>query len=139
MRVSAEQASSGLDIALTGMAAEVEHVIAVHVSNHGERAEYVTWVGVQASSGDLLADDRPRAPKLVDNPAPEPRELPPRGQLTVQFRLAASAVEGGFVGLAVLGTGERIFSAPAMPDAGTADIQEEVMRVVRQATRGDGG
>jgi hypothetical protein len=97
------------------------------------------WTGLETPAGDPLADDRPKATKLVDDPSPEPREVPSRGQLVAKFKVVASTVGGGFVGFAVLGTGERIYSVPAMPDTAIADFQDEILKAVNQAGSGDDG
>lgn len=119
----------GMDI-YSADAVEVEHVIALRVFNHGERPEHVMWTGLESPTGEPLADDRPEAAKIVDEPPPEPRELPPRGQIAVEFKLPADVIADGFVGYAALGTGERVYSVPATPDPGLGEIQSEIRDVV---------
>lgn len=111
---------------------ESEQIIAVRVFNHGERSEHVMWLGAESANGEPLADDRPKAPKIVDEPAPEGRELPPRGQVGVQFHVPTAAIADGFVGYAVLGTGERIYSPPAAPDPNLGEVQRMVQEKVRE-------
>lgn len=137
VRVIAYNDASGLDIYADRM--KVEHVIAVRVFNHGERPEYVIWMGLESVAGEPLIDDRPTAPKLVDNPAPDPRELPPRGQLGTQFPLTADLAAQGFVGYVVLGTGTRVYSVPALPDPGIAEIQADVMKAISEQVEPDQG
>lgn len=131
VRVMASHDASGLDIfeadSVTGT-----HVIRVRVFNHGERPEYVMWTGLESAAGEPLVDDRPTATKLVDDPPPTPRELPPRGQFVAQFKVHADAAAEGFVGYAVLGTGQRVYSVPAMPDSGLAGIESDVMKIVSE-------
>lgn len=123
--------ASGLDI-FGPDSITVEHVIALRVFNHGEQPEYVIATGLESASGEPLADDRPTAPKLVDNPPPVPREIPPRGQLAVQFKVSAEALTQGFVGYADLGTSPRVYSVPAQADGGLTDIQSEIKKVVAE-------
>lgn len=132
----AQQDGGGLDIGLTGTV-DVEHVIAVRVFNYGERPEYVMLTGLETLAGDPLVDDRPRAAKLVDDPPPELREVPSRGQLVTKFKVAASKVGEGFVGFAVLGTGARIYSVPAMPDTDIAGLQAQILKAVSEASSDD--
>jgi hypothetical protein len=136
VRVVAQNDASGLDIYADRM--EVQLVIAVRVFNHGEKPEYVVWTGLESIAGEPLVDDRPTAPKLVDDPAPEARELPPRGQLGAQFKLASNVAAEGFVGYAVLGTGKRVYSVPAMPDPGLAEIQADVMKTASEHLQAPG-
>lgn len=68
----------------------------------------------------------------MDDPPPEARELPPRGQLGAQFKLASDVAAEGFVGYAVLGTGKRVYSVPAIPDPGLAEIQADVMKTASE-------
>jgi len=96
------------------------------------------WTGLESIAGEPLVDDRPTAPKLVDDPPPEPRELPPRAQLGAQFKLASDAAAEGFVGYAVLGTGKRVYSVPGMPDPGLAEIQADVMETASEHLRPPG-
>ena len=81
------------------------------------------WTGLESPNGERLADDRPTAAKMVDDPPPVARELPPRGQIATEFKLPAAAIEGGFVGFAVLGTGERVYSVPAAPQRDISEAQ----------------
>jgi hypothetical protein len=128
----------GVDIYSTE-AVEVEHVIALSVFNHGERPEHVIWTGLESLAGEPIADDRPKAPKIVDEPPPEARELPPRGQIAAQFKLPETAITDGFVGYSVLGTGERVYSVPATPDSGLGDIQSQIRDVIAGHDPGDEG
>lgn len=105
---------------------EAEHVVAVRVFNGGERPEHVMWVGVESLTGEPLANDRPEAPKIIDSPPPEARELPARGQIAVQFKLSTEALADGFIGYAALGTGERIYSAPGDLDPALRGMQADV-------------
>jgi hypothetical protein len=66
VRVMAQNDASGLDIYADRM--EVQLVIAVRVFNHGEKPEFVMWTGLESIAGEPLVDDRPTAPKLVDDP-----------------------------------------------------------------------
>ena len=132
VRVIARHDASGLDIFGAGSTIN-EHVIELQVFNHGEQPEYIIATGVKSASGEQLADDRPTAPKLVDDPAPVPREVPPRGQLAVKFRVPAEAIAQGFVGFADLATGPRVYSVPAEVDAGLIGIQSEIMKVVAES------
>lgn len=111
---------------------ESEQVIAVRVFNHGERPEHVMWLGAEGLDGQPIDDDKPRARKIVDDPAPESRELPPRGQVGLQFQVPSDAIADGFVGYAVLGTGDRIYSPPAAPDPNLADLQRMIQDDVRE-------
>lgn len=129
VRVMAWHDGAGADIYAGPASVEVEHVIALRVFNHGDRPEYVMWTGLESAAGEPLADDRPKAPKLVDEPPPVAREVPPQGQLAVQFKVPAPATGQGFVGYATLGTGGRVYSVPAMPDPGLADIQAQVLEI----------
>lgn len=107
-----------------------EHVIELQVFNQGEQPEYVISTGVESASGVPVTDDRPTAPKLVDDPPPVPRELPPRGQLAVKFKVPADAIAHGFFGYADLASGPRVYSVPAKADPGLLDIQSEITRIV---------
>ena len=119
----------GMDI-YSAEAVEVEHVIALRVVNRGERPEHVMWIGLETPTGEPLADDRPKAPKIIDEPPPESHELPPRGQIAAQFKLAADAIADGFVGYAMLGTGERVYSVPATPEPGLGEIQSDIRNII---------
>ncbi|MDQ3725294.1 MAG: hypothetical protein M3335_05310 [Actinomycetota bacterium] len=110
----------------------VEHIIDLQVLNNGEQPEYVVTTGLKSTSGGRLVDDRPTAPKMVDAPPPVPREIPPRGQLAVKFKVPAPGTVEGFVGYADLATGRRVLSMPAKADAGIVGIQAEVMKVVAE-------
>lgn len=121
----------GMDI-FSADAFDVEHVIALRVVNHGERPEHVMWTGLESPTGEPLADDRPRAAKIVDEPAPEARELSPRGQIAAQFKLLPGAIVEGFIGYAALGTGKRVYSVPAAPEQGLGEIQSEVQDVIAE-------
>ncbi len=105
---------------------EVEQVIALRVLNLGERSEHVMLMGAESPGGEPIADDRPTATKIVDGPAPEPRELPPRAQIGAQFKVPDHAIVEGFVGYAVFGTGERVYSAPAGREQGLGEIEAMV-------------
>lgn len=111
---------------------EVEHIIAVRVFNLGERPEHVMWMGTESPGGEPIADDRPAAAKIVDEPAPEPRDLAPRGQIGAQFKVPAHAIAEGFVGYAALGTGERVYSAPAAPEQGLGEIETIVRDAIAE-------
>lgn len=112
---------------------EVEHVIAVRVHNLGERAEHVVEMGLQSPSGSQIADDRPADVKLIDEPPPEGRELPPRGQIPANFKVSADAIVEGFVAYAVLGTGDRAYSDIALRNPGFGDIEEIVRGTITEA------
>lgn len=129
IRVLAWHEGMGMDI-YSADAVEVEHVIAVRVVNHGERPEHVMWTGLESPSGEWLADDRPKAAKIVDDPPPEARELSARGQIAAQFKLPAEAIADGFIGYAALATGERVYSVPATPEPGLDEIQSQVRGVI---------
>lgn len=129
VRVMAWHDGAGLDILAGSGSVEAEHVIALRVFNYGERPEYVMWTGLQSAAGEPLVNDRPTAAKLVDEPPPVPREVPPRGQLAVQFNVPAAAIAEGFVGYAALGAGEWVYSVPARPDPGLADIHSQVLEI----------
>lgn len=130
VRVLAWHDGMGMDI-YSVETVEVEHVIAVTVFNHGERPEHLMWAGLETLTGDPLADDRPKAPKIIDEPPPEARELAPRGQIAVQFKLSEAAIADGFIGYAVLGTGERIYSVPTTgPDLGMDEIQSKIRDII---------
>jgi hypothetical protein len=70
----------------------IRHVVAVRVSNHGERTEHVMWLGIETPSREPIDTDRPETPKTLDRSAPEARELPPRGQLGAQFEVPLAAI-----------------------------------------------
>jgi hypothetical protein len=123
--------ASGIDI-FGADSTTVEHVIELRLYNYGEQPEYVTFTGVEAVSGELLADDRPVAPRLVDSPPPAPREVPPRGQLAVKFKVPAEAIAQGFVGFAELATGHRLFSAPEKVNTGLSALQSEITQVISE-------
>lgn len=108
----------GMDI-YSAEAIELEHVIALRVFNHGERPE------------------RPKATKIVDDPPPEAREVPPRGQLAAQFKLPEAAIGDGFIGYATLGTGERVYSVPATPDLGLGELRSEIRDAIAGEDRGE--
>lgn len=57
VRVVARHDGMGIDI--NADREELEHVIAVHVYNLGERFEHVMEIGLQSTSGELLVNDRP--------------------------------------------------------------------------------
>ena len=125
---------SGVDVyGVSPEAVQTEHVIAVRVFNHGEQAEYVMWMGVESVAGDPLADDKPTAEKIVDEPPPSARPLAARAQIATDFKLPSDATRDGFVGYAVLGTGERIYSVPAMPDGGLEEIHAQLLETLRSA------
>ena len=124
--------ASGLDI-FGPNSTTVEHIIELRVFNYGERPEYVISTGVESASGEPLADDRPTARKLVDSPPPESREVPPRGQLAVKFKVSADAIAQGFVGYADLATGPRVYSVPAQANGGLVDLQSEIMRIAAES------
>jgi hypothetical protein len=119
----------GMDI-YSAEAVEVEHVIALRVFNRGERPEHVMWTGLESLTGEPLADDRPKAAKIVDDPRPDAQELPPRGQIAAQFKLPAGAIADGLVGYAMLGTGDRIYSVPITPDPHLGEIQSDVRNII---------
>jgi hypothetical protein len=125
VRVQAWHDGSGMDI-YGGGRIEVEDVIAVRIINLGERSEHVMWAGLEKTSGEPLADDRNRAKKIVDDPPPTARELPPRGQIAIQFKASHDSLTGGFVGYAMLATGSRVYSMPAMPDMELGKLQAEL-------------
>jgi hypothetical protein len=129
VRVLASHDGMGVDI-YAAETVKVEHVIALSVFNHGERPEHVMWTGLESLTGDPLADDRPKTPKIVDEPPPEARELAPRGQIAAKFKLPEAAIADGFVGYAVLGTGEHVYSVPAKPDLGIGAIQSDIREVI---------
>lgn len=126
----------GMDI-YSADAVEVEHVIALRVYNRGERPEHVMWTGLESLTGEPLADDRPKAEKIVDEPPPEAHELPPRGQIAAQFKLTAGKITDGFVGYAMLGTGDRIYSVPATPEPGLDEIQSDVRDIIAEQNLSD--
>lgn len=130
VRVVAWHDGVGIDIYAERQ--EVEHVIAVRVFNLGERPKHVMWMGTESPGGEPIADDRPKATKIVDERAPEPRELPPRGQIGAQFKVPAHAIVEGFVGYAALGTGERVYSAPAAPEHGLGEIEAMVRDAIAE-------
>lgn len=137
IRVMTRHDGMGIDV-YAADAVETEHVIAVRVFNYGGRPEHVMWVGLESLTGEALVDDKPHAAKLVDAPPPESRELPPRGQIAADFKLPGEAIEDGFIGYAVLGTGERVRSVPAGPDPGIREFHDDVQRVVSEmAERGE--
>lgn len=111
---------------------EVEHVVAVRVFNLGERPEHVMLMGIESPGGEPIADDRPTAAKIVDEPAPGPRELPPRAQIGAQFKVPDHVIKEGFVGYAVLGTGERVYSAPASPEQGLGEIEATIRDAIAE-------
>lgn len=127
--------ASGLDI-FGPDSATMEHVIELQVFNYGEQPEFVIFTGVKSASGEPLADDRPTALKLVDDPAPVPQKVPPRGQLAVKFTLPADAIAQGFVGYAEMATGPRVYSDPEEVDAGLIGIQSEVLKVAAESLGG---
>lgn len=86
---------------------EIEHLIAVRVTNLGERPEHVMVIGVESQSGEPIGDDRPKATKIVDEPPPEARVLPARSQIAARFKVSPESLAEGFIGYALLGTGER--------------------------------
>jgi hypothetical protein len=135
VRVVAWHDASGLDLFAETGVVDVEHVIALRVFNHGEQPEYITTMSLESATGERLVDDRPTAAKLVDDPPPTIREIPPRGQLAAQFKVSASATRDGFVGYVELGTGKRVYSVPAMVDAGLADIQSQILEAAEDASR----
>lgn len=126
----------GMDI-YSAEAVELEHVIALRVFNHGERPEQVIWTGLESPTGEPLADDRPKATKIVDDPPPEAREVPPRGQLAAQFKLPEAAIGDGFIGYVTLGTGERVYSVPATPDLGLGELRSEIRDAIAGEDRGE--
>ncbi|HYI98920.1 MAG TPA: hypothetical protein VEX36_04480 [Thermoleophilaceae bacterium] len=128
VRVTAWHDGLGMDIYADRQ--EVEHVIAVRVVNLGERPEHVAWMGVESPDGTPIADDRPQAVKIVDSPAPTSHELQSRSQIGAQFKVPAHMITEGFVGYAALGTGERIYSAPATPEQGLGEIESMVQAAV---------
>ena len=107
---------------------EVEHLIAVRIHNLGERSEHVVEIGLQSASGKPIANDRPTEVKIVDKPPPKVRELPPRGQIPAKFKVSADAIAEGFVGYAILGTGDRVYSDLATSEEGLGDIEALVRR-----------
>jgi|SRR5215204_1538846 len=131
VRVISRHDAGGLDI-FGPDSVTAEHVIEVKVINNGERSEFVVFTGVESASGERLADDRPTARKLVDDPAPVPRKVPPRGQLAVKFKVPAEALARGFFGFAELATGPRLYSDLAELDAGLIGIQAEVMKIAAE-------
>ena len=112
---------------------EIEHVIAVRVLNLGERPEHVVEIGLQSVSGEPIANNRPATVKIVDEPPPEARELLPRGQVPAQFKVSAEAIAEGFIGYAVLGTGDRIYSDLAAPEQGLGEIEAMVRGAIAEA------
>jgi len=139
VRVIAQEYSGSARVHRSGQVDQVEHVIAVRVFNHGERPEYVMWTGLQTAAGENLVDERPTTSTVVDDPPPVPREIPPRGQLFTQFKLAPSKLDEGFVGCAVLATGETIYSVPTMLESDFEEFGAAVARRIRETTRGDSG
>lgn len=123
----------GMGIDVYANREEIEHVIAVRIHNLGERSEHVVEIGLQSASGKPIANDRPTDVKLVDEPPPEARELPPRGQLAAQFKVSADAIAEGFVGYAILGTGDRAYSDLATPEEGLGDIEAMVRGAIAEA------
>lgn len=119
----------GMDI-YSADAVEVEHVIALRVVNRGERPEHVMWTGLESPTGEPLTDDRPKATKIVDEPPPEAHDLPPRGQIAAMSKLPGDAIADGFVGYAMLGTGERIHSVPATPEPDLGEIQSDIRDII---------
>lgn len=112
---------------------EVEHLIAVRVTNLGERPEHVMVIGMESPSGEPIADDRPKAAKIVDEPPPGARELPPRGQIAARFKVSPKSIAEGFIGYALLGTGERIYSEPTAPAADIGEIQGMIRGAIAEA------
>jgi hypothetical protein len=135
VRVLAWHDGMGMDI-YSADAVETEHLVAVRVFNHGERPEHVMWTGVESLAGEPLVDDRPKAAKLVDEPPPESRELPPRGQMATQFKLPGDALAGGFVGYAMLGAGQLVYSTPATLEQGLEEIYSEVIDAIGEQDPG---
>ncbi|HEX8207546.1 MAG TPA: hypothetical protein VF587_15895 [Solirubrobacteraceae bacterium] len=134
VRVMAWHDGSGVDIyGASPDAVETEDVIAVRVFNHGEQSEYVMWTGVESVAGEPLADDKPTAARIVDEPPPKARTLAPRAQIATDFKVPAHATGNGFIGYAVLGTGERVYSVPAMPDTGLDDIHTHLLQTLDKA------
>ena len=119
----------GMDI-YSAEVVEVEHVIALRVVNRGERPEHVMWTGLESPAGESLTDDRPKAPKIVDELPPEAQELPPRGQIAAQFKLPADVIADGFLGYAILGTGKRIYAVPATPEPDLGEIHSDLREII---------
>jgi hypothetical protein len=116
----------------------IEQVIVVRIHNFGERPEHVVELGLQSASGERLANDRPTDGKMVDEPPPENRELPPRGQIGAKFKASADAIGEGFFGYAILGTGDRFYSDFVTADDGLGDIEAMVRGAVAEAaSKGD--
>jgi hypothetical protein len=130
VRVTAWHDGLGMDIYADRE--EVEHVIAVRVFNLGERPEHVAWLGVESPNGTPIVNDRPQAAKIVDAPAPTPRELQPRSQIGAQLKVPAAAIAEGFVGYVALGTGEYIYSTPAVPGQDLGEIETLVRAAIAQ-------
>jgi hypothetical protein len=130
VRVTAWHDGMGMDIYADRE--ELEHVIAVRVFNLGERPEHVAWMGVESPDGTPIVDDRPQAAKIVDSPAPTPRELQPRNQIGAQLKVPADATAEGFVGYVALGTGERIYSTPAVPEQDLGEIESMVRAAIAE-------
>jgi hypothetical protein len=118
--------------------AVIEQVIVVRIHNFGERPEHVLELGLQSASGERLANDRPTDGKMVDEPPPENRELPPRGQIGAKFKVSTDAIGEGFFGYALLGTGDRFYSDFITADDGLGDIEAMVQGAVAEAaSKGD--
>lgn len=136
VRVTVRHDGQGTDIYSESVV--IEEIVILRVVNHGERSDHVMVTGLETPDGDPLSDDRPKARKIVDDPAREARELPPRGQIEVRFKLPPEAITGGFIGYAELGTGDRVVSDVATLNPGIAELQSMIRGVAARHGLGQG-
>jgi len=139
VRVIAHAYSGSARIYRSGQVEDVQYIVAVRVFNRGERSAYVMWTGLHTISGTGIADDRPSTADVLDHPPLVPREIPPQGQLFTQFKLAASELDEGFVGYAVLATDETIYSVPAILDSEFDRFGAALAQHIRERARGGNG